>query len=122
MDIPIVGKLLVVEPDAALRRVIVRHLELRGHNVTSISCLEDSPTLDTEQFFSLLLLALDLSMPDSLGLLGLWRKHCPRAQILLLVEAGELKALNKHADSVGGVVVKPFVFDTLLKEVGRLLR
>ena len=113
-------RLLVVEDDAGVRRVIERGFGLAGHDVTFAADLETGRKLWTDGFD---LVLLDVMLPDGNGmeLLGERRAAGDRTPVVLL-SAREEAELRDRATAAGATqyLKKPFAYGDLLACVRRL--
>jgi PAS domain S-box-containing protein len=102
-------KVLIVEDDAAIRRLVTDHLEKRGITVTEAR--DVGSALLTMQHNAFHIAILDLSLPDGSGLevLAALRHSSSATHVIILsgaaTEADRVRALELGADDY---VVKPF--------------
>jgi two-component system KDP operon response regulator KdpE len=115
------ARILVIEDDTAIRRLICRALELNGY--TTIEAGEAGEALRALGSRAPDLAILDLGLPDRDGLELLPRLKESGAAILVLTARGEsaekVAALDSGADDY---VTKPFDTDELLARVRTCLR
>ena len=115
-------RILVVEDDAALARVLRDNLEFEGFEVESAS--DGRRAIDLARAFAPDLIVLDLTLPDwdGLELFGLIRQG-GKTPIIILTARGEkadtIKGLRLGADDY---VTKPFDLEELLARVHAVLR
>lgn len=115
------ARILVIEDDTAIRRLICRALELNGY--MTIEAGEAAEALSALGSGAPDLAVLDLGLPDRDGLELLPRLKESGAAILVLTARGEsaekVAALDSGADDY---VTKPFDTDELLARVRTCLR
>lgn len=115
-------RILVVEDDAPLARVVTDNLAFEGYEV---ECASDGPeAIDKARSFSPDLILLDLMLPTSDGfeLFGLLRQGGPTPIIVISARSrktDKLRGLDLGADDY---VTKPFDLDELLARVHAVLR
>ena len=115
-------RILVVEDDAPLARVVTDNLAFEGYEV---ECASDGPeAIDRARTFSPDLILLDLMLPTSDGfeLFGLLRQGGPTPIIVVTArgqKADKLRGLDLGADDY---VTKPFDLEELLARVHAVLR
>lgn len=115
-------RILVVDDDPAIRRVLTTSLTVRGYEVRAVETGEDAIRLAAEVPPDLII--LDLMLPDLSGIEVCRRVRSMSAvPILVLSARGEerakVQALNLGADDY---VTKPFGMDELLARLRALLR
>ncbi len=114
------GHVLLVEDEAAIRKVVRRLLESVGHRVTTVGGTREAVAwLAQPQDVTVVL--LDRSMPDGLGetIIPDLRRQLPHAQILLFTGQDVEPEVAALAD---GVLAKPVTSDDLLRAVEGALR
>ena len=115
-------RILVVEDDAALARVVGDNLAYEGFDVEWAS--DAHQAVDKARSFGPDLIVLDLMLPDADGfdLFGILRQSGPTPIIVLTArgqKADKLKGLQLGADDY---MTKPFDLDELLARVNAVLR
>ena len=115
-------RILVVEDDAALARVVRDNLAYEGFDVEWAG--DGHQAVDKARAFGPDLIVLDLMLPDADGfdLFGILRQSGPTPVIVLTArgqKADKLKGLQLGADDY---VTKPFDLDELLARVNAVLR
>lgn len=120
------ARLLVVEDDPTVSRLICRALEGVGHSVqlaTSARAAYDSLQLADRFGFDAILLDLQLPDDNGLSLLEKMRALLPRVPVLIVTgqraESDIIRGLDAGADDY---VVKPFSMSVLLARVRAMLR
>jgi DNA-binding NtrC family response regulator len=111
---------LLVEDEAAIRKVVKRLLESVGHHVSTVGGTREAIAwLDEPRDVAVVL--LDRSMPDGLGetIIPHLRRHLPNAQILLFTGQDVEPEIAALAD---GVLAKPVTSDDLLRAVDGALK
>ncbi len=111
---------LLVEDEAAIRKVVRRLLESVGHRVTTVSGTREAVGWLSEPR-DVTVVLLDRSMPDGLGetIIPELRRHLPHARVLLFTGQDvepEVAAL------VDGVLAKPVTSEDLLRAVEGALK
>lgn len=116
-------RILVIEDDTALNRIIVKRLMEEGHSVDT--CVDGRDGLDYAEAAEYDCIVLDWMLPrlDGLSLLRKLRGEGNHANVLLLTAKDAIEdrvaGLDAGADDY---LVKPFAFDELLARVRALLR
>lgn len=114
-------RMLAVDDDDAVRRVLVRQLRRLGHNVVEVSSGEAAlAALDKEQFE---LLCTDLGMPGISGweLIARARLLHPTLITLLITGWGEqIDEASARAGGIDFVLSKPFHIEQLRQALDRL--
>jgi PAS domain S-box-containing protein len=106
---------LLVEDEAAIRKVVRRLLESVGHRVTAVGGTREAVAWLAEPR-DVAVVLLDRSMPDGLGetIIPDLRRHLPHAQILLFTGQDVEPEVAALAD---GILAKPVTSDDLLRAV-----
>lgn len=116
-------RILIIEDDEAIARVLQRGLRAHGHQTVLAETGEDGVLLATDETLELIL--LDISLPGLNGhqVLERVRGSRPRLPVLMLTARGDLdskvKALNAGADDY---LTKPFAFEELLARIHAITR
>lgn len=116
-------RILLIEDDQAITRVLQRGLRAHGHQVVIAESGEDGVLLAEDDTVELML--LDISLPGLNGhqVLERVRARRPRLPILMLTARDDLKnkinALNGGADDY---LTKPFAFEELLARIHAVTR
>jgi len=116
-------RILLIEDDQAITRVLQRGLRAHGHQVVVAESGEDGVILAADDTVELML--LDISLPGLNGhqVLERVRARRPRLPILMLTARDDLKnkinALNGGADDY---LTKPFAFEELLARIHAVTR
>ncbi|MBC3185668.1 response regulator [Corynebacterium sp. zg-331] len=115
-------RILVVEDDAALARVLLIHLRARGYDVTAAATAAEALRAARDQRPHALL--LDLGLPDASGLTVLRSLRAWSEVPVLILSArhdheGKINALDEGADDY---VTKPFSLGELLARLRAALR
>lgn len=115
------GRILVVEDEPSIRRVIRRILESDGRAVAEAGSIQEAIGVCEAEDGEFALMLTDLSLPDGRGdeLAARVRQRWPGISLLFVSGyAGDLRV----DDLPGELVAKPFRSDALLKAVARATR
>jgi len=119
-----VARILVIDDDALLRRVIRVALEAAGYEVIEAGDGTAALRVYREQGADLLLVDLFIPEPDGLEVIRTVRAEAPGAKIIAMSGGGSLKLDLLAAAAAFGAsrtLWKPFVPDVLLAAVRELL-
>jgi len=119
-----VARILVIDDDALLRRVIRVALEAAGYEVIEAGDGDAALHVYREQGADLLLVDLFIPEPDGLEVIRTVRAEVPDAKIIAMSGGGSLKLDLLAAGEAFGAsrtLWKPFVPDVLLSAVRDLL-
>ncbi len=118
------ARILVIDDDALLRRVIRVALEAAGYEVIEAGDGDAALHVYREQGADLLLVDLFIPEPDGLEVIRTVRAEVPDAKIIAMSGGGSLKLDLLAAGEAFGAsrtLWKPFVPDVLLSAVRDLL-
>ena len=111
-------RVLVVDDEAAICRIVTRTLERNGFEAASVSVPGDLERMLSEEAYDVVLLDRSMGPTDGSSLLPLVRQHAPRAKVLFftgdLVDSSEL-------EDVDGIVQKPINGKELAATIRRLI-
>lgn len=116
-------RILIIEDDAAITRIIERGLRAHGHQTVIAETGEDGIALVTDDSVELVL--LDISLPGLSGhqVLERIRARRTRLPVIMLTARDDLKnkvsALHSGADDY---LTKPFAFEELLARIRAVTR
>jgi DNA-binding response OmpR family regulator len=116
-------RILAIEDDAAILRMLERGLAGAGHQVTTASSGEDGAVLAEDESVDLVL--LDISLPRMSGhdVLSRLRARRPNLPVVMLTARDDLdnkvRALDRGADDY---LTKPFAFEELLARIRAVTR
>ncbi|MER3438020.1 MAG: DNA-binding response regulator [Chloroflexota bacterium] len=115
------ARILVVDDDPAILRVVGRALESAGYDVEALDC--GTPLVDRAAAFGADVILLDLVLPDADGIELVGKLRPGRASIIVLSAVGDerkkVQALDAGADDY---LSKPFSVDELLARIRVALR
>lgn len=115
------ARILAVDDDPAILRVVRRALESAGYDVEALDC--GAPLVDRAAEFGADVILLDLVLPDADGIELARQLRSGRASIIVLSAVGDdrkkVQALDAGADDY---LTKPFSIDELLARIRVALR
>lgn len=116
-------RILAIEDEPAILRLLERGLGAVGHEVTSAATGEEGAILAEDTTIDLVLLDISLPELDGHDVLSRIRARRPGLPVLMLTARDDmpnkLKALNAGADDY---ITKPFAFDELIARIGAMTR
>lgn len=117
------ARILVIEDDPGVRRVLERGLRLAGHMATMTEDVAGGRVAWEAGSFDLVLLDVMLPDGDGIGLLT-ERRSAGDVTPTILLTAREESELHQRAVAAGATdyLAKPFVYDDLLERIERLTR
>lgn len=101
---PTNARVLVVDDETAICRIMTRTLERQGFSAESVSAATELEAMLQNAEFDVVLLDRSLDLPDGSELVPFVRKHAPRAKLLFFT--GEFVDAEQR-ELVDGVVQKP---------------
>jgi len=116
-------RILVIDDDESVRKVLSTALEMKGYAVDTAQKGEEAIEKTRERFYDLAL--IDIRLPDMEGtkLLAAMKETTPKMMKIIVTGYPSLQnaieAVNKDAD---GYVVKPLDMEKLLKSVEEYLK
>ncbi|HKW22168.1 MAG TPA: response regulator [Ktedonobacterales bacterium] len=114
-------RVLLVEDEEPLRRILARNLARRGYRVTEAGSAADAiATLRTGEPFDALL--LDVNLPDQTGWDVLRALKAANADAPPVVVLTAVRPVRRRLDEFrpAAVLLKPFPVDALVRLVGRV--
>ncbi len=117
------ARILLVDDDANLRRILAHHLESAGHDVVSKTDGREALAALGETEIDLLL--TDVRMPgmDGMALLREVRRAAPDLPVLVMTAYGTIQdAVNAMKEGAFDYLTKPVDRDTLLRAVQKALQ
>jgi DNA-binding response OmpR family regulator len=116
-------RILAVEDEPAILRMLERGLAGAGHQVLTAENGEDGAILAEDESVDMVLLDISLPELDGYGVLARIRSRRPELPVLMLTARDDLEnkvqALDRGADDY---LTKPFAFDELLARIRALSR
>ena len=116
-------KILIVDDDARLRRLLERFLDEQGYRVRAVENAEQMDRLLARELFNLVVLDLMLPGEDGLSVCRRLREHNNQVPIIMLTakgdEASRIQGLELGADDY---LAKPFNPRELLARIRAVLR
>jgi len=116
-------RILAVEDEPAILRMLERGLEGAGHQVVTADNGEDGAALALDETVDLVLLDISLPELDGYGVLARIRGKRPDLPVLMLTARDDIvnkvRALDRGADDY---LTKPFAFEELLARIRALSR
>lgn len=116
-------RILLIEDDEAITRVLQRGLRAHGHQVVVAESGEDGVLLAEDDTVELVL--LDIALPGLNGhqVLDRVRSRRPRLPILMLTARDDLQnKVNALRNGADDYITKPFAFEELLARIGAVTR
>ncbi len=113
------GRILVVEDDLSLNRLISRSLDIEGHSVKSVKTKAE--TIKELENSSYDLVLLDLMLPDGNGMDIIERAVKESAVIVISAHADVTVAVKAVQLGAFNFVPKPFELENLIIEVNRAI-
>ena len=116
-------KILIVDDDARLRRLLERFLDEQGYRVRAVENAEQMDRLLARELFNLVVLDLMLPGEDGLSVCRRLREHNNQVPIIMLTAKGDegsrIQGLEQGADDY---LAKPFNPRELLARIRAVLR
>lgn len=97
-------RVLVIDDESAICRIMTRTLERQGFSAASVSSAAELEPILRSAVFDVVLLDRSMEMPDGSHLVPVVRRHAPQAKLLFFT--GEFVEDEQRA-LVDGVVQKP---------------
>ena len=116
------GRILIIEDEKDLVRLIQRRLELDGYKVASASNAESGLKIAREIAPTLIVLDIQLPTMDGLTFLRLFRQESRIPVILLSGRCSDVDRILGLKAGADDYVVKPFSLDELVARIECLLR
>lgn len=117
------GRILVIDDDESIRKLLVMTLESRGYTVDTAKDGKEAIRKSTSNFYNLALVDLRLPDIDGIQLLAAMKETNPTMMKIIVTGYPSLQnaieAVNKGAD---GYIVKPVKAEQLLSTVQEHLR
>lgn len=98
------ARVLVVDDESAICRIMTRTLERQGFSAASVSAATELEAMLKSAEFDVVLLDRSMDLPDGSQLVHVVRKHAPKAKLLFFT--GEFVDPDQR-ELVDGVVQKP---------------
>ena len=116
------GKILIVEDEKDLVRLMRRRLEMGGYDVVSAGSAESALKLAREAAPALILLDIELPTMDGLSFLRLLRRESPVPVILLSGRRSDVDRIIGLKAGANDYVAKPFSLEELVARIERHLQ
>jgi putative two-component system response regulator len=108
------ARILVVDGDDAIRRLLTRYLALLGYEVETAGSMEEAVELLRPDRFDLVLTDLRLPVRSGLDLLVEVRKLAPGTRMILMTADADMRSASAAIDrGVDHLLVKPFELESL---------
>lgn len=118
-----VHKILVVDDDADILRLIAMRLQAAGYQVETVSSAEQALALTAAGKFQLVITDLRMDGMDGLALFDTLHRQDPGLPVIILTAHGSIpEAVEATRRGVFGFLTKPFDSKELLKQVDSALR
>jgi DNA-binding response OmpR family regulator len=109
---PMGPRVLVVEDDALIRKVIVHHLRKKGYNVDAVGDAEDGYERAQNESYDLVLSDIHLPTMSGLELARHLAEAAPGLPVVLMTGDPDM-ALMHYTDQGPDILLKPFAFSEL---------
>jgi two-component system response regulator MprA len=115
-------RVLVVEDDPPIARLVARTAQLEGAEVTMVADGLDAQAAWSAGSFALVVLDAMLPGMDGITLAGERRALGDRTPVVLITarQVGEISALAREAE-IDAVLAKPFAYEELVRMLRRFL-
>jgi DNA-binding NtrC family response regulator len=117
------ARILVVDDDENIRKVVVAILEDEGYVVESVGTAKKAIETTKRKFFNVALIDIRLPDMEGTGLLGKMKDTTPRMRKIIITGyptlQNAIEAVNKKADAY---IMKPFDVDKVLATIKDQLR
>jgi two-component system, OmpR family, KDP operon response regulator KdpE len=117
-----VYKILVVEDEAAMRRVLRAGLTIHGYDVVEAESGEEALDRLNREWCDLVLLDLNLPGIDGIDTCRAIRADSDVPVIVVSIRDSEKDRAAAHAAGANGYVTKPFSVDTILSRIQEVSR
>ncbi|UCF89881.1 MAG: sigma-54-dependent Fis family transcriptional regulator [Desulfobacterales bacterium] len=116
------GRILVVDDDQSILKVIRMRLEAEGHQVVTAVRPEDAAQIARDESFDLALIDLKLNGKDGIGLMQELQEIQPQMSVIILTAYGTIKsAVEAMKKGAYGYLTKPFDDRELLMQINNCL-
>lgn len=116
-------RILLIEDDPALVRVLERGLRAHGYQTVAAASGEDGILLACDETVELVLLDISLPGVDGHQVLTRIRGHRPNLPILMLTARDELRSkVNALQHGADDYITKPFAFEELVARIHAVTR
>jgi response regulator RpfG family c-di-GMP phosphodiesterase len=113
------GRILVVDDEPNICRLLQRYLGRLGYSVETAGCVPDALESLTASSFDLVLTDLRLPGPSGLDLLVEVRSRCPGTRTILMSAHADVHAASAAIErGVDQLIIKPFELEDLRSRVG----
>lgn len=115
------ARILIVEPDPAMRRTLSINLRARGYETDTVSTGTGALQRATDRPADLIILALELPDHDGIHIVTELARSSTAPILVTSARDGPHDRTDAHAAGAATFLVKPFGIDALLHEFTQLI-
>lgn len=117
------GKILAIDDEQFIRRLIHNEFSLEGFDVITAKSGEEGLSLFNDYYFDLVLLDIKLPKMDGIETLRRIKEISPESEVVMITGFGDIKsAVDCIKLGAADYVTKPFKLDELLALVGQAIK